>query len=418
MNDSQKAPYRPCHADHDLLVMVLAGGEGQRLVPLTNTMAKPAVRFGGAYRMIDFTLSNCLNSGLRRVYLLTQYASGSLNTHVRRGWSPLLSDDLGEFLDVMPPQKIFADRWYAGTADAVFQNLPLLQHERPEHVLLLSGDHAYKMDYSLMLKQHRDTGAALTIACVPMPRRQCTQLGVVSIASDGRIEAFLEKPDDPPPTGDNPDMSLVNMAVYVWQTEALVRHVVDDSRADSSHDFGKDIIPAMVRAGEPVYAYRFRAAGQTGMDYWRDIGTLESYWEANMHLLDAHPPLDLYDQSWPIFTHRPVAPPARVSAVKSTSDDCLADTIVSAGCLIRDAQVRRCVLSPGVTVDGASVEESILMDNVTVQPGARLHRVIVAEDVTVPAGTIIGRDRGRDATQFVVTESGVTVVPTRIVLDR
>jgi glucose-1-phosphate adenylyltransferase len=336
---------------------------------------------------------------------------------VRRGWSPLLSDDLGEFVDVVPPQKVFADRWYAGTADAVFQNLPLLQRERPEHVLLLSGDHAYRMDYSPMLKQHRETGAALTIACVSMPRQQCTQLGVIAIDDDGRVEQFLEKPDDPPPTGDNPDMSLVNMAVYIWQTEALVKHVVADSRHDSSHDFGKDIIPTMVQAGEPVYAYRFRAAGRASADYWRDIDTLESYWEANMQLLERQPPLDLHDHSWPIFTHRPLAPPA-ILFDDGPGGRCLADAIISAGCIIRDAQVRKSVLSPHVSIDSAHIEESILMDNVRVHPGARLRRVIVADDVTIPAGTVIGHDREQDATRFVVTQSGVTVVPTRIVLDR
>lgn len=415
---SGESIHRPENAGHSTLAMILAGGQGQRLVPLTNTMAKPAVRFGAAYRMVDFTLSNCLNSGLRRLYLLTQYASGSLNAHVRKGWAPLLSDDLGEFVDVLPPQKVFADRWYAGTADAVFQNLPLLQRERPEHVLLLSGDHAYKMDYSPMLRQHRDTGAALTIACVTMPRQQCTQLGVVGVGDDGRVRRFVEKPDDPPPTADDPHMALVNMAVYVWETEALARLVAADARCDSSHDFGGDIIPAMVQAGERVYAYRFRAVGQTGdEDYWRDIGTLESYWEAHMDLLGRKPPLDLYDPAWPIFTHRPVAPPARISGTADCADNCLSDSIVSTGCIIRDAQVRRCVLSPCVTVDGASVEDSILMDNVTVQPGACLKKVIVAEGVTIPEGMTIGEDCRQDATRFVVTDDGITVVPSRIVLD-
>ncbi len=410
-------PQHGCESGGRALVIVLAGGQGQRLVPLTNNMAKPAARFGGAYRMIDFTLSSCVNSGFRRIYLLTQFASSSLNRHVRKGWAPLLNDDLDEFVDLIPPQKLFADRWYAGTADAVFQNLFLLQQERPQNVILLSGDHAYKMDYSLMLQQHQTTDADLTIACLALPAEQCTQLGVVTAAADGRIEQFVEKPASPSPMPDNPDMALVSMAVYIWRTEALVRHLIADARRDTSHDFGKDLIPAMVAAGEEVYAYRFKSAGRGTDDYWRDIGTLSSYWQAHADLVSPEPKLDLYDPTWPIYTYRPVVAPAKITCSADGSGGYVADSIISAGCLITDAAVRQSVLSPGVSIRDACVEQSVLMDDVTVAPGAHLCKAIVAEGVTIPAGMSIGDDRERDARRFVVTDDGITVVPSRIVLD-
>ncbi len=410
-------PQRHSQSARSVLAIVLAGGQGQRLVPLTNYIAKPATRFGGSYRMIDFTLSSCLNSGLRRIYLLTQFASSSLTRHVRKGWAPLLSDDLGEFVDLIPPQKVFADRWYAGTADAVFQNIFLLQQERPDHVILLSGDHAYKMDYSLMLQQHQATAADLTIACLALPLQQCTQLGVVTAAADGRIEQFVEKPAQPSPLPDSPELALVSMAVYIWRTEALVRHLIADARRDTSHDFGKDIIPPMVAAGEKVYAYRFRSAGRSDSDYWRDIGTLSSYWQAHADLLSREPELDLYDPTWPIYTYRPVAPPAKITCGAEGHGAWVADSIISAGCLIADAAVSQSVLSPGVTIRDACVEQSVLMDNVTVAPGAHLRKVVVAEGVDIPAGMRIGHDAERDARRFVVTADGITVVPSRIVLD-
>ncbi len=398
------------------LAIVLAGGQGQRLAPLTNNMAKPAVRFGGCFRMIDFTLSNCINSGIRRIYVLTQYASSSLNQHIRKGWVPLFSDDLGELVEMIPPQRVFAQRWYAGTADAVFQNIALLQEERPDDVVLLSGDHAYKMDYSLMLKHHRETGAALTIACLPLPRQQCTQLGVLNTDADGRVHQFVEKSDDPPPMPDDETRSLVNMAVYVWNTEALVTHLSADARRDTSHDFGRDIIPAMVAADEPVFAYRFVAAGTGQSDYWRDIGTLASYWEAHMALLAAKPALPLDDRTWPIYTYRPVAAVARICG-EHPEQCCVRDAILSPGCVGVDAHITRSVLSPGVRIHGARIDESVLMDNVIVEPGARIRRALVAEGVCIPADTVIGEDAEKDHRRFIVTDGGITVVPSRIVLN-
>ena len=371
----------------------------------------------GKYRLVDFPVSNCINSGLRHIYLLTQYASSSLNRHVHKGFASLLSDDLGEFIDLVPPQGVRVERWYAGTADAVFQNLDILQQQRPPNVLLLSGDHVYSTDYGLMLQQHEETGAALTIACLVQPREQGRQLGVMSVASGTRIQQFVEKPDDPPPLPGNPDMCLANMGVYVWRTEALVEQVVANARSDAPRDFGKSIIPAMVAGGENVHAWRFASAGTGGEDYWRDVGTLSSYWEAHLDLVSPTPKFNLYDAAWPVYTHRPVGPPAKLCSAGRPDDLHVSDSIISAGCLIRGSGVERSVLSPGVSIDRASVRESILMDHVTIEPGARLTKVILAEGVTIPAGMVIGEDRTADTRRFVVTDEGITVVPSRIVLD-
>lgn len=397
--------------------MVLAGGEGQRLHPLTSQRAKPGVRFGGTYRMVDFTLSNCINSGLRRIHLLTQYASTSLSAHVRRTWSSRLSDDLDEFVDFVPPQRLFADRWYAGTADAIFQNLFILQEGRPEAVLLLSGDHAYKMDYSAMLAQHEARQADLTIAALPVPRPSATQLGVMAVDTQGRVNGFLEKPADPPGMPGNPEVALANMGVYIWRTRALVEAITGDARTKSTHDFGRDIIPAMVRQGRAVYMHQFADPGGSAHPYWRDIGTLESYWQAHMDLVAPVPELDLYDPHWPIYTYKEPLPPAKVVCGESQCISEVSDSLLSAGCIVCGASVQRSVLSPGVRVEtSAQVNESVLMDDVVVGPGASLHRVIVDEGVRIPAGFRIGHDPEEDSKRFVVT-SGITVVPKRVVLE-
>lgn len=401
----------------DVTVMVLAGGEGQRLHPLTSARAKPGVRFGGEYRMVDFTLSNCINSGLRRIHLLTQYASTSLTRHVRRTWSPRLSDDMDEFVDLVPPQRLFADRWYAGTADAIFQNLFILQEERPEAVVLLSGDHAYKMDYAAMLAYHQQKEADLTVAAVPVPVASATQLGVLHVDRSGRIVGFLEKPAEPPGMPGNPAMALANMGVYIWRTNALVEMVSADARTKSTHDFGRDIIPAMVQQERPVYMYEFADPGRNMHPYWRDIGTLESYWQAHMDLVAPVPELDLYDETWPIYTYKPPLPPAKVICGAEFRPVTVNDSLLSAGDIVCGATVRRCVLSPSVRIDsGAEVSECVLMDDVQVGEGAQLNRVIVDEGVQIPQAYRIGFDEAEDKRRFVVT-SGVTVVPRRVVLD-
>jgi len=390
------------------VAMVLAGGQGQRLLPLTRRRAKPALRFAANYRIIDFTLSNCVNSNLKRVHLLTQYAATSLHRHIQQGWSNLFVEALGEFVDIVPPQRIFADRWYAATADAIYQNLFMLQEERPRWVFVLSGDHAYKMDYGLMLEQHLDSEVELTIACCPMPREYCTELGVVETDQSGYIIGFEEKPTSPKPIPNNPDYSLVSMGVYLWNTEELARQVAQDATSNSSHDFGRDIVPNMVEQGLPIMAYQFAQLNGRPA-YWRDIGTLESYWQSNMDLLKPSPELDLYDRQWPIYSRRDQHSAAKVAGpeVEASLEECL----ISPGCVISGSRLRRSLLSPGVYVaEGAEVSESILMDNVHIGAGARLHKVIVDEGVEIPAGYTVGLDRAQDKKKFVVTDSGITVV--------
>lgn len=397
------------------VAMVLAGGQGQRLYPLTRRRAKPAVRFGGTYRMIDFTLSNCVNSNLKRIHLLTQYAASSLHRHIRRGWGNMFAEALGEFIDIVPPQKIFADRWYAGTADAIYQNLFILQEERPARVFLLSGDHVYKMDYGRLLAFHQRQGADLTLTCVPLPRPHCTQLGVVECDEQWHIIGFEEKPDNPKPMPGNQDYSLASMGVYLWDTEVLARQVADDATTDTSHDFGRDIVPKMVREGTAVYAYNFADPHSDQPAYWRDIGTLDSYWQANMDLAAALPELNLYDRQWPIYSDKGQYPPAKTVRGQQTE---LNDSLIAPGCIISGATVSRSVLSPGVKIaEDAQVTESILMDDVQVGEGAQLDKVIADEGVAIPADYEIGFDAEKDKKKFVVTAAGITVVPQGVILD-
>lgn len=398
----------------NLLVMILAGGQGQRLYPLTRRRAKPSVRFGGNYRMIDFTLSNCVNSGLRRIFVMTQFAGWSLNRHIRRGWSSMLSDELDEYVEIAPAQKMHGDRWYAGTADAIYQNIFLLQQERPELVVVLSGDHAYKMDYRRMLHQHMDSGAVLTIASLKLPRTACTQLGVLEVDENWRVVGFEEKPQDPKPVPDDPDHSLVSMGVYMWETETLVRRVADDATRNTSHDFGKDIIPAMVEAGAAVYAHHFDSAPSGERAYWRDIGTLDAYWAANMELVDVVPELNLYDRGWPIYTDQVQSPPAKTVHAELCA---VTDSMLCAGTIISGATVHRSVISPNCYVHkGAQVVECVVMDGAEIGRDARLFRTIVDEDCRIPDGYAIGYDREDDEKRFVVSEDGITVVPQGMIL--
>ncbi|MBC7286701.1 MAG: glucose-1-phosphate adenylyltransferase [Armatimonadetes bacterium] len=394
--------------------MVLAGGQGQRLYPLTKRCAKPALRFGGAYRIIDFTLSNCINSGVRRIYVLAQYASTSLIRHIRQGWAPLLADALGEFIEVVPPQRMATDQWYAGTADAIYQNLIILQEEQPEVVLLLSGDHAYKMDYRLMLQYHFEKEAVLTIACQPTPVAKAKHLGVMQVDENGQVTRFLEKPAEPPEMPSKPGYSLVNMGVYVWSTRTLARYVAKDATQPTSHDFGRDIIPAMVENGERVFAYPFVKQDTGEPAYWRDIGTLENFWESHMDLVATVPELDLYDETWPLYTARGHFPPAKTALGESSR---LIDSLICDGCVVSGGTVIRSVLAPCVRVEeGAEVVESVLFDGVVVGRNVRVWRAIIDEGHQIPEGFTIGIDKEADRRRFVVSEGGLTIVPAGAVL--
>ena len=400
----------------NVLVVLLAGGAGERLHPLTRNRAKPAVPFGGIYRIIDITLSNCINSGCRRIQVLIQYKSHSLSQHIRLGWN-IMHAEMGEFIDVIPPQQRINSNWYPGTADAIHQNLFFVEQEKPKEVLILSGDHIYKMDYRKMVDFHRGVGADMTIAAIETPLAEASRFGILETESDGRVTGFEEKPEAPKPLPGKPDSAYVSMGVYVFETEMLKRVVTADAeREGSSHDFGKDIIPRLVSSGHKVYAYHFLDENKEGthkeIQYWRDIGTIEAYWEANMDLVEVDPLFNLYDKAWPLHTGIPTQPPAKfVFAQEGRRFGVAIDSVVSPGCIVSGGMVKRSVLSPGVRVNSYShVEESILMDSVSIGRYAHVRRAIIEKRVRIPEHAVIGYDSNEDAKRFRVTPSGLVVV--------
>ena len=395
------------------LTIILAGGHGSRLYPLTQERAKPAVPFGGKYRVIDFTLTNCLHSGLRRVLVLTQYKSFSLQKHLRDGWS-IFNPELGEFITHVPPQMRTGDHWYGGTADAVFQNLYLLERSGAKWVLVLSGDHIYRMDYAAMLKFHQEKNAEMTVACMDVDTRQASQFGVMSVDNDYCIKRFEEKPEIPATIPGDPDHALASMGIYVFSIEKLIEVLKSDAKdAASSHDFGHDIIPALIDSNH-VFAYRFGSTkGRVTQDkYWRDVGTLDSYYEANMDLLKPIPSIDLYQPDWSIRTYHTQSPPARTVPGYEGSEGISINSITSSGVVISGGSVQQSILSPDVFVDDeAFVFGSILLNGVRVGKGARLQHCIVDKDVFVPDGETIGFDKVKDAERFTISPNGVVVVP-------
>lgn len=400
------------------LTILLAGGTGTRLLPLTADRAKPAVPFAGKYRVIDFTLSNCLHSGLRRVLVLTQYKSHSLQKHLRDGWS-IFNPECGEYVSVVPPQ-MRGPTWYSGTADAIYQNRFLLERNSAERVLILAADHIYRMDYAALVKAHKRSGAKLTVACMQVPLAEAQAFGVVAVDASLRIVDFQEKPQQPRPLPDRPDTALVSMGIYVFSMDCLLNALRHDSACpSSSHDFGKDVIPRLVGMGK-VYAYEFGGVGGrvTQDRYWRDVGTLDAYYEANMDLLAPVPPLDLYQRDWGIRTYHSQSPPARMVAGASGKDGVLANSIVGSGTVIAGAIVRHSILSSGVLVqEDAVVEDALLFDRVSVGAGAKLRRCIVDKDVSIPAGEAIGFDLEADRQRFTVSDKGVVVVPKEYVFS-
>jgi glucose-1-phosphate adenylyltransferase len=401
-------------------VVILAGGRGQRLEPLTRDRAKPAVPFGGIYRIIDFTLSNCLNSGLRKIAVLVQYRSRSLLRHVRDGWQTLFNPAVGEFLEALPPQH-HAGEAYVGTADAVQQNLFAIREEEPEAVLILSGDHIYKMDYRHLLRFHGEKDADCTVSAVEVRRGEAArQFGVLEIDADCRIAGFEEKPGDPKPLPGNPEMCLASMGIYVFRPEALYRRLEEDARdASSAHDFGKNILPKMI-GQERVYAFSFIDENKKQeAKYWRDVGTIDAYFEANMDLVAVTPELNLYDQAWPIRTCPITAPPPKfVFAQQEPGRVGVAlDSMVSSGCILSGGRVERSILSPHVRVNSYSaVTDSILFEDVVVGRHSKLHRTIVDKGVRIPEGVQIGYFPEEDRKRFTVTESGIVVISKRMVL--
>ena len=398
-----------------LTTIIMAGGKGERLSPLTRDKAKPAIVFGGLYRIIDFTLSNCLNSGIRRIYVLSQYGSLSLDIHLRLTWD-IFRPELDEFIYSVPPQQITVNRWYRGTADSIYQNLKLLDEERPKHVLILSGDHVYSMDYLAMLDFHLSKGADLTVAAVPAPRREASAFGILHVDADHRIINFLEKPPDPPGMPGNPDMSLVSMGVYIFAAETLVRELIADAKnKDSKHDFGRDIIPQMV-GKKKVFAYPFvdRATGDPA--YWRDIGQLDAYFQAHMDLLGDKPVFDLSSSDWPVRSQLTLTPPTKYVSRKKPVE--ITNSLIASGCELHEARVHNAVLSPRVRVGkGVDIEEAVIWHNVRVGIGAKIKRAIIEDGVMIPPRFKIGYDREADANRFPVTEGGIVVVPSNVILD-
>jgi glucose-1-phosphate adenylyltransferase len=392
----------------DVLVMVLAGGVGERLYPLTKERAKPAVYFGGPYRIIDFTLSNCINSGLRKIFIALQYKSLSLSRHLRMGWS-VVADELGEFIEILSPQKRVGEHWYLGTADAVYQNLYSILRENPRQLIVLSGDHVYKMDYAKMLRFHRDHGAGATLAAIEVPSEEAQRFGVLQVDGDGRLTGFLEKPTDLPAG----EQVLASLGIYIFDMNVLVPALEEDARRNSTHDFGKDIIPALI-SKVPVYAYRFYDENKKSAKYWRDIGTLEAYYDANMDLCHVNPDFNLYDPEWPLRTYQVQAPPAKfVFADEGRRCGQALDSIISAGCIISGSRITGSVLCPNVRVHSfCDIEQSILMPGVRVGRHARIRRAIVDRDVFVPRGALIGFNPEEDRRRHTVSDSGIVVVTT------
>jgi glucose-1-phosphate adenylyltransferase len=395
----------------DTLGVLLAGGAGERLFPLTRDRAKPAVTFGGIYRIIDITLSNCINSDLRRVYILTQYKALSLNRHIREGWN-ILGREVGEFVEVLPPMKRVSEQWYQGTADAVYQNIYSIGSEEPKYVLILSGDHIYKMNYGLMQRQHVESGADVTLATIQIDPSEVSRFGVVDADADHRINGFEEKPKETALRSPyNPEKVSASMGIYLFNTDVLIPALLKDAEEpDSAHDFGKDILPKMVKDYR-VYSFDFVDENQKEAQYWRDVGTLEAYYEANMDIVAVSPVFNLYDDHWPIRTHQRQYPPAKFVFAESGRTGTALDSIVSAGTIISGSTVRNSVVSPDVRVNSYSeIDSSILFTHVNIGRHCRIRRAIIDRDVHIPEGTTIGYDLEADRQRYFVTESGITVV--------
>jgi glucose-1-phosphate adenylyltransferase len=398
--------------------MILAGGRGSRLHQLTDWRAKPAVPIAGKFRIIDFVLSNCVNSGIRRIGVATQYKSHSLIQHIQRGWT-FLNGQFGEFVDVLPAQQRVEEMWYQGTADAVFQNLDILRETNPEYVLILAGDHVYKMDYGKLLAFHVEKKADMTVACIEVPLEDAKAFGVMGVNEESRVIDFTEKPQQPSPIPGKPDKALASMGIYVFNTHFLFEQLLRDADdPHSSHDFGKDIIPHLMKARYRLFAQSFEdscvacAEGESGgVPYWRDVGTIDAYWEANMELTKVVPDLNMYDQEWPIWTYQEQLPPAKFVFDDEARRGMAVDSLVSGGCIISGATVSRSLLFSNVRVHSySSVEDSVLLPNVEVRRNTVIKRAVVDKNCIIPEGMTIGVNRAEDEKRFFVTDKGVVLV--------
>lgn len=399
--------------DKSVVTFILAGGKGERLFPLTKDRAKPAVPFGGIYRIIDITLSNCVNSGLRRIHTLIQYKSISLQRHIQIGWN-FFNRELGEYIDVIPAQQRTGATWYLGTADAIYQNIYTIDQEKPDDVLILAGDHIYKMNYASMIDFHRAHDADMTVAVVEFNKESSKELGVLEVSADKHVRGFQEKPASPKTIPDRPDMIYASMGIYVFKRSALEDELTDDARKNTSHDFGKDIIPQMLRKKRRVFAYIFKDENKKESQYWRDIGTLDAYYDVNMDLIQVAPVFNLYDSAWPIRTYQEQHPPAKTVFSGDENPERMGlvlDSLMAGGCIVSGGRVQRSILAPNVRVNSYSeIYDSILMEGVNVGRYAKIRRAIIDKDVNIPPGTVIGYNAKDDKKRFMISEAGVVVV--------
>ena len=409
-SESRSNPRFVSRLTRDTLALILAGGSGTRLLDLTRWRAKPSMPFGGKFRIIDFPLSNCINSDIRRVGVLSQYKAYSLIRHIQQGWG-FLRAELGEFVELLPAMQHLHTGWYAGTADAIYQNLDIIRRHNPRYVLVLGGDHIYKMDYGKLLAAHAEAEADMTVGCIEVSLEDARGFGVMNVDAKQRVTEFEEKPANPQAMPDDPDHALASMGIYVFNTAFLCEQLVKDAdQSDSSHDFGKDIIPGCIEE-YTVAAYPFRDAATGQRAYWRDVGTVDSYWTANLELLGVTPELNLYDREWPIWTYQAQQPPAKFVFDLDEKRGTALDSMVSGGCIVSGALVRRSLLFSDVRVENHSeVEDSVVLPGTRIGVGCRIRKAVIDSGTIIPDGTTIGFDPGEDIKRFRVTRDGVTVV--------
>lgn len=392
------------------LALILAGGRGSRLKHLTKWRSKPAVPFGGKFRIVDFPLSNCINSGIRRVGVLTQYKAHSLLLHIQRGWN-FLRGEFGEFVELLPAQQRIESSWYEGTADAVYQNLDILRSHNPDYVLILAGDHIYKMDYGTMIAEHVESGADMTVGCLTVDLESAKEFGVMTVDSENWVSEFSEKPADPKPIPGHDNLALASMGIYVFNRKFLFEQLIRDADTpQSSHDFGKDIIPTVIEKYR-VLAYPFTDSSSGKQAYWRDVGTIDAFWTANLELIGVTPPLNLYDRSWPIWTYQEQLPPAKFVFDDEERRGMAVDSMVSGGCVISGAKVTNSLLFSNVRVNSySSVNQTVVLPDVNIGRNCRINKAVIDRGCDIPEGTIIGEDPVSDAERFYVSEKGVVLV--------